>query len=212
YLPLAKRDDADLGWSDVDYDLPNDTGTFTTTCQSNPSIEESDTVSITSYVVVDINDVEFKATSPASLPPTPLTDLISLDPNLPSNPSVSVPPDSPQLPDYPGLDERTAKLAPRTTPSGSGPLVGIIGIRCPRRDRRCEGTLSATAIGGVPRGVLGRRAYSVPAGENEILNLRLASSAGAVLNRAGRLRVRVIVNSDVIPGSHRSAGHRTVLL
>jgi hypothetical protein len=136
-----------------------------------------------------------------------------LKPERPSNPSVSVPPDSPQLPDYPGLDELTPKLGSQhTTLSGSNPAAGIITVRCPHEDRRCEGTLSITATGGVPRGVLGRRSYSVQGGEDEILNVPLTNNAATALNRRGRLSVRVTVNSDVIPGSHRASGHRNVLL
>ena len=60
--------------------------------------------------------------------------------------------------------------------------------------------------------MLGRRSYSVPGGEDGIFNVQLASSAGAVLNRKGRLSVRVAVNSDVAPSSAGSSGHRTVLL
>jgi hypothetical protein len=60
--------------------------------------------------------------------------------------------------------------------------------------------------------VLGRRSYSVPGGKEGILNVPLASSAGTVLNRKGRLSVHVTVNSDVTPGSHHASGHRNVLL
>lgn len=211
YLPLA-RTHAALGAASQDYALPAETESDTTTCQSN--VTETETVSVTSLVLVTMDGVDhLTADFPHSLPPTPLTDLIALDPDLPSDPSISIPPDSPQLPDYPGLDELDPNLVSnKTTTSDANPAVGIISIRCPRRDRRCEGTLSVTATGGAPRGVLGRRSYSVPGGEDEILNVPLASSAGAVLNRVGRLRVRVTVNSDVMPGSSHSAGHRTVLL
>jgi hypothetical protein len=214
YVPLTGPHDHVLGWSGEEYDLPADTGSFSTSCRSSPTVTETDSISLTSNVEVTLNssddlDVDF----PDSLPPTPPTDEIALHPALPSNPTISIPPDSPQLPDYPGLNELTPNLAPKkTTPSGSNPAVGIITIRCPRQDQRCEGALSVTATGGAPHGVLGRRSYSVPGGKDEILNVRLASSAGAVLNRAGRLRVRVAVNSDVMPGSRRSSGHRTVLL
>jgi len=175
---------------------------------------ETDTISLESDVGINLySGRDLDIDLPNSLPPTPLTDLIALHPNQPSNPSISVPPDSPQLTGYPGLDELAPNVAPKkTTPSGPNPAVGIISIRCPRHDQRCEGTFSVTATGGAPRGVLGRRSYSVPGGDDEILNVRLASSVGAVLNRAGRLRVRVTVNSDVMPGSQRSSGHRTVLL
>lgn len=212
YVRLAERDDS-LGWSHRYLSLPADTASVSTVCRSNPSIAETDTISLASDVYVDMGGVEdLDADFPGSLPPTPPTDLIALDPDLPSNPSVSVPPDSPQLPDYPGLDALDPKLAPKTASSSSNPTVGVITVRCPRRDRRCEGTVSVTATGGAPRGVLGSRSYSVPGGEDEILNVRLASSAGVVLNRVGRLRVRVTVNSDVMPGSSHTAGHRAVLL
>jgi hypothetical protein len=214
YVPLATDEDHDLGWSDKDYDLPADTGSVSSVCGSNPQISETETVSLTSYVVVDLNSKDnLNVDFPNSLPPTPLTDLIALHPSQPSNPSVSVPPEVPQLPDYPGLGELARKLVPEnTTPSGSNPSVGIISVRCPRQDRRCEGTVSVAATGGDPRGVLGRRSYSLPGGEDEILNVGLESSAGVVLNRVGRLRVRVTVNSYVMPGSRRASGHRTVLL
>jgi hypothetical protein len=84
---------------------------------------------ITSDVYVDLNsaddlDVDF----PNRDDPTPRTDQVTLKPERPSNPSVSVPPDSPQLPDYPGLDELTPnsvrsirRCRALTRPLGSSP-------------------------------------------------------------------------------------------
>jgi hypothetical protein len=212
YEPLAGDHDKILGFSTVGYGLPEDTGSVQTSCQKlNSVVYELDTISIISTVDVSVNsgNVNF----PTTLPAKSLPDLIALDPDLPSNPSISIPPDSPQPPDYPGLDELSPKLASKkTTSSGSHPTVGVITIRCPQKDRRCAGTLSVTATGRAPKGVLGRRSYSVPGGKEGILNVPLVSSAGTVLNRKGRLSVHVTVKSDVTPGSHHASGHRNVLL
>jgi hypothetical protein len=200
------------GSSFVGYGLTGDVGKIETSCQKlNSVVSELDTIAIISTVDVSVNSGN--ANFPTTLPAKSLPDLITLAPDLPSNPSVSIPPDSPQPPDYPGLDELSPKLASKkTTSSGSHPTVGVITIRCPHKDRRCAGTLSVTASGGSPKGVLGRRSYSVPGGKDGIVNVQLTSSAGTVLNRKGRLSVRATVNSAVTPGSHHASGHRTVLL
>lgn len=212
YESLDFDHDKIRGSSFVGYGLTGDVGKIETSCQQLNSVtSELDTIAIISTVDVQVSsgDVDF----PTTLPAKSLPDLITLDPDLPSNPSVSIPPDSPQPPDYPGLDELSPKLASKATkPAGSHPIVGVITIRCPQKDRRCAGTVSVTGAGGAPKGVLGSRSYSVPGGKDGILNVRLSSSAGATLNGKGRLSVRVTVNSDVMPGSHRATGHRTVLL
>lgn len=212
YEPLAFDHNKVRGSTSAAYGILGDVGKSDTSCQKlNASVLETESIATISTVDVEVTsgNVDF----PTTLPAKSLPDLITLDPDLPSNPSVSIPPRSPQPPDYPGLDELSPKLASnKTTASGSHPTVGAITIRCPKKDRRCAGTVSVTGAGGAPKGVLGSRSYSVPGGEDGILNVQLASRAGAALNRKRRLSVRVTVNSDVTPGSHRATGHRTVLL
>ena len=160
YTDLADNNGDFWGTATRRFGLPASTGTFSATCGD---LTESDklTIASPSVVVTLLNDgplgIHFQDPDfPTLFPPIPLILL----PHNPSGlkPIILLPPKSPQPPD--------------TVPPNPGePVVGGIIIRCPKRDKRCTGTL--TARNGKQGPTLGTTTFSLQGGTDELTDIPL---------------------------------------
>ncbi|HEX3978419.1 MAG TPA: hypothetical protein VHW96_19260 [Solirubrobacteraceae bacterium] len=141
------------------FDLPAASGTFNATCGQ---LRESDTLTIASSVVVTLLDngpfsLHFQDPDfPGRFPPIPLILLPHSASGL--QPIIILPPKAPQPPE----------TTPGTEPGE--PVIGGIIIRCPKRNRRCTGTLTAKARKNGP--TLGTTKFSLPGGTDELTQVQ----------------------------------------
>jgi hypothetical protein len=110
----------------------------------------------------------------------------------------------------PQTDEPPEVTLPKPA-TDSSPVVGVIGIRCPRIDGRCGGAVSVTGPAGSSR-ELGTHSYNVIGGREAVVSVALAARVRAALERAGTVTVRVRVKSVTTPGNRHFNAQRAVKL
>ena len=206
YLPARATSfvDAQGDWGTItrSFDLPSATGAFDGSCPG--SVTESGQMTITSQVTVSLLDTRdgFTLIFKDGVWPDPLHPVSILDPpGGPYAPIVIVPPKTDQPPEV--------TLPPPAT--DSTPVVGIIGVRCPRRDGHCRGTVVVTGPGTASR-TIGHRAFATAGGYEALVAVALAANVRAALRRSGHTTVRVRIASVTTPGSRHFHASRTVQL
>lgn len=196
--------DAQDEWGTItrSFDLPSATGAFDGSCPG--SVTESGQMTITSQVTISLLDTRdgFTVNFPDGVWPDPIKPIPLLDPpGGPHAPILLAPPKTDQPPEV--------TLPPPAT--DSAPVVGIIGVRCPRRDGHCRGTVVVTGPGTASR-TIGHRAFATTGGHEALVAVALAPDVRATLRRSGRTTVRVGIASLTTPGSRHFHASRTVQL
>lgn len=206
YLPARATSfvDAQGDWGTItrSFDLPSATGAFDGSCPG--SVTESGQLTITSQVTISLLDTRdgFTLNFKDGAWPDPFHPISILDPpGGPYAPIVIVPPKTDQPPEV--------TLPPPAT--DSTPVVGIIGIRCPRRDGHCRGTVVVTGPGTASR-TIGHRAFATTGGHEALVAVALTAKVRATLMRSGHTTVRVRIASVTTPGSRHFHASRTVQL
>jgi hypothetical protein len=206
YLPAPATSfvDAQGDWGTItqSFDLPSAAGVIDGSCPG--TITESGQMTITSQVTISLLDTRdgFTLNFKDGVWPDPLHPISILDPpGGPYAPIVIVPPKTDQPPEV--------TLPPPAT--DSAPVVGIIGIRCPRRDGHCRGTVVVTGTGTASR-TIGHRAFVTTGGHEALVAVALAANVRATLRRSGHTTVRVRIASVTTPGSRHFHASRTVQL
>ena len=192
-----------FGTATTTYELPPETGQFNS-IECGNAVVESGAMTIFSQVTASLLDTRdgFSVNFPDGKWPEPVRPGEILDyPGGPHAPNIIVPPVTAEPPEV---------TLPKPA-TDSSPVVGVIGIRCPRLDGRCIGTVSVTGPAGSPR-ELGAHSYSVTGGREALVSVAVAARVREALERAGSVTVRLRVNSVTTPGNRHFHAGRAVQL